>query len=190
MGRRTREQEIDEAAVEVEEPSKAAAGVTAVSVALKRAVSQMGVLRSGRTLTRLNQVDGFDCQGCAWPDPAPGHRHPAEFCENGVKAVADEATRDLLGREFFAAHPVSELADHTDYWLNRQGRITEPFVLRAGASHYEPIDWDEAFAMMARHLRGIAPDEAIFYTSGKTSNEAAYLYQLFARAYGTNNLPC
>jgi len=189
MGRRTREQDINEADVEVGSPTKTAAGITAVSVALKRAVGHMGVVRSGRTLRRLNQVHGFDCQGCAWPDPAPGHRHPAEFCENGVKAVADEATKDLLGRDFMAAHPVAELAEHTDYWLNQQGRITEPFVLRAGGTHYEPIAWDDAFSLIAGHLNAVEPDQAVFYTSGKTSNEAAYLYQLFARTYGTNNLP-
>jgi formate dehydrogenase major subunit len=189
MGRRAREREINEGDVEVEEPPRAAAGVTAVGVALKRAVGHMGVVRSGRALLRLNQVDGFDCQGCAWPDPEPGHRHPAEFCENGVKAVSDEATRDLLEPGFFAAHPVEELAEHSDYWLNKQGRITQPMVLRAGGTHYEPIDWDAAFELMAGHLRAIEPDQAIFYTSGKVSNEAAYLYQLFARAFGTNNLP-
>ena len=189
MGRRAREHEINEADVEIGEPKKAAAGVEAVAVALKRAVQHMGVVRSGRSLLKLNQVDGFDCQGCAWPDPAAGHRHTAEFCENGVKAVADEATRDLLGRAFFEKHSVAELAEHTDYWLNRQGRITEPFVLREGSDRYEPIEWDDAFAMMARHLNAISPDQALFYTSGKVSNEAAYLYQLFARAYGTNNLP-
>ncbi|MGZ5398876.1 MAG: hypothetical protein ACXWDM_02605, partial [Nocardioides sp.] len=111
MSRRTREREInreiDEADVEVEQPKKSAAGVEAVAVALKRAVVAMGVTRTSRTLRRLNQVDGFDCQGCAWPDPAPGHRHPAEFCENGVKAVADEATRDQLDADFFARHSVS-----------------------------------------------------------------------------------
>ena len=158
-------------------------------MALRRAVQHMGVVRSGRSLLRPNQVDGFDCQGCGWPDPDPEHRHTAEFCENGVKAVADEATRNLLDRGFFAAHPVAELAEHTDYWLNQQGRITEPFVLREGGTHYEPVSWADAFALMARHLRAIEPDQAIFYTSGKVSNEAAYLYQLFARAYGTNNLP-
>ncbi|MCW2767322.1 MAG: oxidoreductase alpha (molybdopterin) subunit [Nocardioides sp.] len=189
MNRRARETEIDEEAVEVGRPSHAAAGVTAVTVALRRAVEHMGVVRSGRALRKLNQTDGFDCQGCAWPDPDPEHRHLAEFCENGVKAVADEATRDLLDRTFFAGHPLAELAEHTDYWLNRQGRITEPMVLRAGGTHYEPIDWDDAFELMARHLRAIEPDQAVFYTSGKVSNEAAYLYQLFARAYGTNNLP-
>ncbi|WP_227464764.1 FdhF/YdeP family oxidoreductase [Nocardioides lijunqiniae] len=189
MGRRARETEINEADVEVGGRSHAAAGPVAVAVALKRAVEHMGVVRSGRTLLKLNQTDGFDCQGCAWPDPSPDHRHTAEFCENGVKAVADEATRDLIGREFFAEHPVSELAEHTDYWLNQQGRVVEPMVLRAGGTHYEPIGWDDAYALMARHLRAIEPDQAIFYTSGKVSNEAAYLYQLFVRAYGTNNLP-
>ncbi|HEX6149802.1 FdhF/YdeP family oxidoreductase [Nocardioides sp.] len=189
MGRTAREHEINEADVAVEQPKRSAAGVEAVVVALSRAVKAMGALRAGRALRKLNQTDGFDCQGCAWPDPAPGHRHPAEFCENGVKAVADEATRDLLDRDFFATHPVADLAEHTDYWLNKQGRITEPYVLREGSDHYEPIDWDDAIAMMAAHLRSVRPDQAIFYTSGKISNEAAYLYQLFARAYGTNNLP-
>jgi anaerobic selenocysteine-containing dehydrogenase len=189
MTRRSREVEINEADVEVEPPKRAAAGVEAVAVALKRAVDAMGVTRSARTLLRLNQVDGFDCQGCAWPDPDPDHRHTAEFCENGVKAVADEATRDHLDADFFARHSVDDLADHTDYWLNRQGRITEPYVLREGSRHYEPVSWDDAFALAARHLRAVEPDQAVFYTSGKVSNEAAYLYQLFARAYGTNNLP-
>ena len=189
MGRIAREHEIDEARIEIEEPKKAAAGVEAVAVALKRAVRHMGLTRSSRTLLRLNQVHGFDCQGCAWPDPSPEHRNTAEFCENGVKAVADEATRDLIDREFFAQHSIDELAEHTDYWLNRQGRLTEPMVLREGATHYEPIDWDDAYSMVARHLEAIHPDQAIFYTSGKVSNEAAFLLQLFVRAYGTNNLP-
>ena len=189
MGRRAREHEIDEADVEVGPPKHYAAGVPAVAVAMKRAVEQMGVVRSARTLLKLNQVDGFDCQGCAWPDPDAEHRHTAEFCENGAKAVIDEATRNLLDREFFARHSLAELAEHTDYWLNQQGRITEPMAVRAGGTHYEPISWDDAFAMMARHLTAIEPDQAIFYTSGKVSNEAAFLYQLFARAYGTNNLP-
>ena len=150
----------------------------------------MGVRRTASTLPRLNQVDGFDCQGCAWPDPAPGHRHAAEFCENGAKAVAEEATRQLLDREFFATHSVADLAGRTEFWLGKQGRITEPMVLRPGATHYEPISWDDAFATMADHLRRLDhPDQATFYTSGKTSNEAAFVYQLFVRAFGTNNLP-
>ena len=155
MGRRAREHEIDEADVKVGHPKDSAAGVPAVAVALKRAVEHMGVRRSAQTLLRLNQVDGFDCQGCAWPDPDAEHRHTAEFCENGVKAVADEATRDHLDRDFFARHSLADLAEHTDYWLNQQGRITEPYVVREGSTHYEPISWDDAFAMMARHLNAI-----------------------------------
>ncbi|MBF4162489.1 FdhF/YdeP family oxidoreductase [Nocardioides acrostichi] len=182
--------DIDESDLAITQPSEAAAGTTAVAVAMKRAVEQMGPLRTARTLTRLNQVDGFDCQGCAWPDPAPGHRHTAEFCENGAKAVAEEATELRVGREFFARHPMSELETRTDYWLGQQGRIVEPMVLREGGTHYEPLGWDDAFALLGERLRDLdSPDEAIFYTSGKTSNEAAFVYQLFARSLGTNNLP-
>ena len=182
--------DIDETEVEVESTAHAAAGVTAVAVAMRRAIGQMGVRRTAATLTRLNQVDGFDCQGCAWPDPAAGHRHAAEFCENGAKAVAEEATRQLLDREFFATHSVEDLAGRTEFWLGKQGRLTEPMVLRPGATHYTPISWDDAFATVAGHLRRLDdPDQAIFYTSGKTSNEAAFVYQLFVRAFGTNNLP-
>jgi formate dehydrogenase major subunit len=190
MSRRAPSRDIDEAELKVGEAESSAAGVTAVAVAMKRAVEQMGPVRSARTLLRLNQVDGFDCQGCAWPDPDPSHRHTAEFCENGAKAVTEEATRRTVGPEFFAAHPMTELRERTDYWLGQQGRITEPVVLREGATHYEPIAWEDAFALVADRLRGLAsPDEALFYTSGKTSNEAAFAYQLFARAFGTNNLP-
>ncbi len=161
-----------------------------MAVSMKRAVEQMGVLRTAQTLLKLNQVDGFDCQGCAWPDPDPEHRHTAEFCENGAKAVTEEATLRHLNRRFFAQHSLSALAEKTDYWLGQQGRITEPMVLREGGTHYEPVTWDEAFGLVARHLSGLdSPDQAIFYTSGKTSNEAAFAYQLFARAFGTNNLP-
>ena len=182
MSRRAPSRDIDEARLEVEGAEQSAAGVTAVAVSMKRAVEQMGVVRSARTLLKLNQVDGFDCQGCAWPDPDPSHRHTAEFCENGAKAVTEEATKRTVGPEFFAAHPMSELHERTDYWLGQQGRITQPVVLREGATHYEPIGWDDAFAMIGDRLRGLAsPDEAVFYTSGKTSNEAAFAYQLFAR---------
>ncbi|MGA8255808.1 MAG: FdhF/YdeP family oxidoreductase [Nocardioides sp.] len=182
--------DIDEDDLKVTGEAHAAAGPVAVAVAMKRAVEQMGPLRTAQTLLRLNQADGFDCQGCAWPDPDPEHRHTAEFCENGAKAVTEEATKRRIGPEFFAEHSLAELEERTDYWLGQQGRITEPMVKRAGATHYEPITWDAANAMMGECLRGLAsPDEAIFYTSGKTSNEAAFAYQLFARAFGTNNLP-
>src|SRR5688500_14945937 len=182
--------DIDETDVEVGGAAHAAAGVLAVGVAMRRAGSQMGPLRAGRALAKLNQVDGFDCQGCAWPDPEAGHRHAAEFCENGAKAVAEEATKELLDREFFARHSVADLSQRTEYWLGKQGRLTEPHVLRPGSSHYEPITWDDAFATIAGHLRRLdSPDQAVFYTSGKTSNEAAFTYQLLARSLGTNNLP-
>jgi molybdopterin-dependent oxidoreductase alpha subunit len=190
MARRAPKQDIDETDLEVGDARDSAAGLTAVGVSMKRAVEQMGVRRTAQTLLKLNQTDGFDCQGCAWPDPDPEHRHTAEFCENGAKAVTEEATRRHLDRGFFAEHSLADLAERTDYWLGQQGRITEPMVLRAGASHYEPITWDEAFGLVARHLNGLdSPDQAVFYTSGKTSNEAAFTYQLFARAFGTNNLP-
>ena len=155
--------DIDESEVEVESSPHAAAGLTAVTVAMRRAIGQMGVRRTASSLLRLNQVDGFDCQGCAWPDPAPGHRHAAEFCENGAKAVAEEATRQLLDREFFANHSVEDLAGRTEFWLGKQGRITEPMVLRPGATHYTPISWDDAFTTMAGHLRRLDhPDQATF----------------------------
>ncbi|MER6764988.1 MULTISPECIES: FdhF/YdeP family oxidoreductase [Amycolatopsis] len=185
--------DVDEARLEVGKPKGWAAGIPGVAVSLARGVEQMGPVRTARTLRLLNQRDGFDCPGCAWPEPrqVDGEKRKfAEFCENGAKAVAEEATKRRVGREFFAAHPVSELNERTDYWLGQQGRLTEPMVLREGASHYEPISWDEAFGVIADELRGLAsPDEAIFYTSGRTSNEAAFVYQLLVRAYGTNNLP-
>ncbi len=171
-------------------PKMAAAGLRAVAVSLSMAVKQMGPTRAARGLSRLNQVDGFDCMSCAWPDPDPKHRHTAEFCENGAKAVAWEGDTNRVGPEFFAAHSLADLETRTEYWMGQQGRLTHPMVKREGGTHYEPIGWDGAFALVAEHLNGLAsPDEALFYTSGRTSNEAAFLYQLFARAYGTNNLP-
>jgi molybdopterin-dependent oxidoreductase alpha subunit len=186
-------EDIDEALLEVHKPKEWAAGVPAVAVSLLRSVEQMGTGRTVRTLRLLNQREGFDCPGCAWPEPqssAGEHRKLAEFCENGAKAVAEEATKRRVGPEFFAEHPVAELADKTDYWLGQQGRLTHPMVLREGAAHYEPISWDGAFALVAERLRALStPDDAFFYTSGRTSNEAAFLYQLLVRSFGTNNLP-
>ncbi len=141
MSRKPPNKDIDENELKVEHSPHAAAGVTAVAVAMKRSIEQMGVVRTAQTLLRLNQVDGFDCQGCAWPDPEAGHRHTAEFCENGAKAVTEEATLRRVGPEFFAEHPLEELRERTDYWLGQQGRITEPMVLRPGATHYTPISW-------------------------------------------------
>ncbi len=175
--------------VEQHPPKVWAAGVPAVAVALARSVKQMGATRTARTLTALNQREGFDCPGCAWPE-TPGHRKHAEFCENGAKAVAEEATTRTVGPDFFAAHSISDLRERSEYWLSQQGRITHPMVLTEGDDHYRPIRWDQAFTLIADELTGLEhPDQAAFYTSGRTSNEAAFLYQLFARSFGTNNLP-
>lgn len=182
-------QDIDESALTVTPPKRQAAGVTAVAVALARSVEEMGVVRTARTLARVNQAHGFDCPGCAWPEPT-GHRRPAEFCENGAKAVAEEATLRTVTPEFFAAHSVTELAEKSGYWLGQQGRLTHPMVLRPGDTHYSPISWDEAYQLIAGELRALdSPDEAVFYTSGRTANETAFLYQLLVRSFGTNNLP-
>ncbi|WP_225727001.1 MULTISPECIES: FdhF/YdeP family oxidoreductase [unclassified Nocardia] len=182
-------EDIDESALRVSAPKDQAAGVTAVAVALKRSVEEMGVIRTARTLSRVNQAHGFDCPGCAWPEPT-GHRRPAEFCENGAKAVAEEATLRTVTPEFFAAHSVEELAGKSGYWLGQQGRLTHPMVLRPGATHYAPIAWDDAYRLIVDHLRALTtPDEAVFYTSGRTANETAFLYQLLVRSFGTNNLP-
>ena len=182
-------QDVDETKLKVTHPKDWAAGVTGVVVALEHGYEQMGVTRSVRTLRLLNQQEGFDCPGCAWPDPQ-GHRKLAEFCENGAKAVAEEATLRRVGPEFFAEHPVSELAERTDYWLGQQGRLTQPMVLLPDASHYTPISWEDAFTLVSDQLKALdTPNEAVFYTSGRTSNEAAFTYQLLVRSFGTNNLP-
>ncbi|MCE0761335.1 FdhF/YdeP family oxidoreductase [Pseudonocardia kujensis] len=181
--------DAEESRLRVGRPATHAAGLKAVRVSMARALRQMGPVKSARNLLTLNQVDGFDCMSCAWPDPTD-HRHTAEFCENGAKAVSWEGQRARVDAAFFAAHPISELARQSDHWLEKQGRLTEPMVRRAGADHYEPISWDAAFALVAEHLQALdSPDEALFYTSGRASNEAAFVYQLFARAFGTNNLP-
>lgn len=154
-----------------------------------QALRDEGVLTVGAgTMLRTNQVDGFDCPGCAWPDRNPNSTF--EFCENGVKAVAAEITAKRVTRAFFAEHSVSAIAAQTDHWLEAQGRLTEPMRYDASSDHYVPIGWDDAFALIAKHLQTLDhPDQATFYTSGRTSNEAAFLYQLFVREFGTNNLP-
>ncbi|NLU68368.1 FdhF/YdeP family oxidoreductase [Streptomyces sp. HNM0574] len=180
----------EEDAPEVSPPKTWATGAPAVAHALGYALGQTSPRRTALTLLGVNQPRGFDCPGCAWPDPRPGERHRNEYCENGAKHVADEATSRRVSAEFFRRHPVRELARRSDRWLNQQGRLTEPMVLREGGEHYEPIGWDEALELVAGELRGLdSPDEALFYTSGRLANEPAFLLQLFARAFGTNNLP-
>ncbi|KQY54663.1 FdhF/YdeP family oxidoreductase [Lysobacter sp. Root494] len=154
-----------------------------------QALREQGVVMKGAgTLLHANQPAGFDCPGCAWPDR---NAHSTfEFCENGVKAVANEATSKRVDREFFARNTVEWLAQQDDRFLEAQGRLTEPMRYDAGSDRYVPIGWDGAFALIAQALNALAsPDEAIFYTSGRASNEAAFLYQLFVREFGTNNLP-
>ena len=169
-------------------PQKAA-GPPAVLSTVKHAREELGLFRGMKLLLDVNQQDGFDCPGCAWPDPED-RSALGEFCENGAKAVAEEATTKRVIPEFFRKYSVAELSRQSDYWLGKQGRLTHPMVLRKGATHYEPIDWDDAFQIIADRLNALSsPDEAIFYTSGRTSNEAAFLYQLFVRQFGTNNLP-
>src|SRR4051812_1659261 len=168
---------------------KTAAGLYAIYETAHFSFKEMGIKRTFQTLLKGNQKDGFDCPSCAWPDP-DGKRNTAEFCENGAKAVASEATKARLTPEVFAANPISELLKKPDVELEQLGRITHPMVRRKGSDRYEPIAWDDAFAMIGSALRGLSsPDEASFYTSGRTSNEAAFLCGLFARQFGTNNLP-
>ncbi|MFF9868665.1 FdhF/YdeP family oxidoreductase [Streptomyces sp. NPDC013953] len=175
-------------APQVGAPKHSAVGLPAIGHTLKVGREQMGLRRAARTLLKVNQKDGFDCPGCAWPEE--DKRHVAEFCENGAKAVAEEATLRRVTPEFFAAHPVADLAGRSGYWLGQQGRITHPMLLEEGADRYEPVTWERAFAIIAEELTSLgSPDEAVFYTSGRTSNEAAFLLQLFAREFGTNNLP-
>ncbi|MDX6744171.1 FdhF/YdeP family oxidoreductase [Actinocorallia sp. A-T 12471] len=174
----------------VRPPKGWAAGVPGVAHALEYALGQMSPATTARTLLALNQADGLDCPGCAWPEGSPDKRHINEYCENGTKHIADEATRRRVTPEFFAEHSVADLDGRSDQWLNQRGRLTEPMIKRPGATHYAPVGWAEALALVAAELRALdSPDEALFYTSGRLNNEAAFLLQLFARAYGTNNLP-
>ena len=171
------------------QPNDAPAGGWGALHAVAKALrEESAIVKGGTSLLSMNQPDGFDCPGCAWPDPK--HTSSFEFCENGAKAVAWETTKKRVTREFFATWTVSELEGQSDHWLEDQGRLTEPMRYDPATDKYVPVTWDEAFALIGRELRALAdPNEAEFYTSGRTSNEAAFLYQLFARLYGTNNFP-
>jgi formate dehydrogenase major subunit len=182
-----RVKETQEAAVfePYESPAGGWGALRATAEALRE---QSVVLKGSKALLSMNQPDGFDCPGCAWPDPA--HTSSFEFCENGAKAVSFELTKRKVTRDFFAAYTVRELEQQSDYWLEQQGRLTEPMRYNSATDHYEPISWDDAFAMIGAHLRALKdPDRVDFYTSGRTSNEAAFLYQIFVRRFGTNNFP-
>jgi len=165
-----------------------AAGVAAAVSSLYHGITKMGVSKTVKTLRTVNQHDGFDCPGCAWPDPE--HRTSFEFCENGAKAVADESMAARVDADFFARHTVHDLSSWSDHRLNRAGRLAQPMYLAAGANRYTPIEWDEALDLIAQRLSAMpSPERGVFYTSGRTSNEAAFLYQAMVRGLGTNNLP-
>lgn len=184
------ERPADPSGISTSRPKKSSVGIHGITESARYSLMEMGPKRSLQTLLSVNHVDGFDCPSCAWGEPGPEHRKTAEFCENGVKAVAWEATRKRVGATFFAEHSVAELRERDSHWLEAQGRLAQPVYLAPGATHYTPLTWDDALALVADRLRRLPdPNRAVFYTSGRTSNEAAFLYQLLARRYGTNNLP-
>jgi len=171
-------------------PKLWAAGFPAVIHSLDQLVLNASVLRGGRALFSMNQFDGFDCPSCAWPDPDDERSKLGEYCENGAKALAEEATSKTIGADFFRDNSVYDLAKLTDFEISQLGRIAEPMYLPKGGTYYQPITWDDAFAKISEKLNALdSPNEAIFYTSGRTSNEATWVYQLFAREFGTNNFP-
>ena len=176
--------------IKIVRPTTTAAGVKALSTSLEHMRNEMTASSCTKTLFSLNQKGGIDCPGCAWPDPDGERSALGEYCENGVKAIVEEATKKKADPDFFAQHSVVELSNWSDFKIGKAGRITHPMILRPGQTHYSTIEWEEAFQLIADHLTSLpSPNEAIFYTSGRTSNEAAFLYQLMVRKYGTNNLP-
>ncbi len=171
-------------------PKNAAAGLPAVISSMKHIIAESPISKGVKVLNQLNQMDGIDCPGCAWPDPDDERSGLGEYCENGAKAIAEEVTKKSVDASFFSQHSVDQLAAMSDYELGKQGRLTAPMYLPKGATHYQPISWEDAFSLIGKNLKNLdSPNEAIFYTSGRTSNEAAFLYQLFVREFGTNNLP-
>ena len=176
--------------IQITEIPRSAVGIKAIISALTHIKDEVGVVKGIRLLKNINQKDGFDCPGCAWPDPDAKRAFLAEYCENGAKAVAEEATKNKVSPLFFATHSVAALSKLSDYEIGKSGRITQPMYLPEGKDHYEEISWEAAFSIVGEELNSLdSPDEALFYTSGRTSNEAAFLYQLFVRQFGTNNLP-
>lgn len=168
--------------------SKAAGGIGAMVAGAQALLREKASVAGSGALLKVNQPDGFDCPGCAWPEP--GKVAHLEFCENGIKAVAAETTSKRVTANFFDQYSVTQLRKKSDYWLEQQGRLTAPMQYQPGADKYVPLSWEAAFALIGESLKRLDnPNQAAFYTSGRTSNEAAFLYQLFAREFGTNNLP-
>ncbi len=175
--------------IRLQAPAQYAAGPKAVKVALQHAFKEMGVVKSFEGLNQMNQKEGFDCPGCAWPDPDTPSKL-GEYCENGAKALAEEATDKRVGVDFFSKYSVEDISRWSDYQIGKSGRLTQPMILLPDSVHYIPIAWEEAYQTIAKQLHELKdPDEAVFYTSGRSSNEAAFLYGLFIRAFGTNNMP-
>lgn len=176
--------------LKIKRPKEKAAGFPAVAKTLGHAGRYMKTGQALKVSFKLNQKGGVDCPGCAWPDPDDDRSRLGEYCENGMKAIAEEAQKNTIGRDFFAQYSVKELGDWSDFQLGKAGRLAEPMILEEGATHYTPVSWEDAFHLLAEKYKTLdSPDEAVFYTSGRTSNEAAFMYQLFVRAFGTNNLP-
>lgn len=176
--------------IHIAKPKIVAAGIPAVLSSAQHMLNEMGPVRAFRALNALNQKDGYDCPGCAWPDPDNERSRLGEYCENGAKAIAEEATTKIITSKFFETYSVAELSLLNDYEIGKKGRLAQPFYLAANDTHYRPVSWEKALRIIADNLHSCNhPDEAAFYTSGRTSNEAAFLYQLFARQFGTNNLP-
>ena len=175
--------------IEIKKPASKAAGLAAIIQTMKFMIREPGLLKGIKGLLKMNQKNGFDCSSCAWPDPS-GHRSKNEYCENGAKALASEATRKKITSKLFKNYSLKDLSQQTDHWHELQGRLTEPMFKDVGENHYSPISWDEAYNLITEELQNLDnPDEASFYTSGRASNEAAFIYQLMVRLFGTNNLP-
>ena len=178
----------DSTGLRLSKVKKTAAGIPAAISSMNHGIRKMGISKTIRTLLMVNQKDGFDCPGCAWPDPE--HRTSFEFCENGAKAVADEGMKANVNPRFFEHYSITELLKKSDYWLNNQGRIAHPMIRKQDSDYYTPIGWDEAYDLIAESIQSMsAPNRGVYYTSGRTSNEAAFLYQALVRALGTNNMP-
>ena len=178
----------DTAGLRLSKVKTTAAGIPAAVSSLNHGIRKMGLTKTVRTLLMVNQKEGFDCPGCAWPDPE--HRTSFEFCENGAKAVADEAMKAKVNASFFQKYSISDLLKRSDFWLNSQGRISQPMIRKSGSNQYQPIDWDDAFDLISEHIQTMNhPERGVYYTSGRTSNEAAFLYQALVRALGSNNMP-
>ncbi|HEY4178834.1 MAG TPA: molybdopterin-dependent oxidoreductase, partial [Kofleriaceae bacterium] len=175
------------AEIDVTALPSAAGGLGAMTSTMKHLARDSGLVHGSRALLAMNQPNGFDCPGCAWPEPSAEKRPHIEFCENGAKALAEEATTQRATPDLFAALSVAELRLLSDFELGQLGRITHPMVLEG--EHYVPVSWDRAFELIADDLRAAGPAGTALYTSGRTSNEAAFLYQLVGRMFGTNNFP-